>query len=179
MFSRVQELGLVAVEGGLGSGSCLGNSSSLLPAAHCTSAFPSTKAKSKLCRSPRLVQDHLHGTVPMPADLPVHSDFLFSPPHPSPFSTVTAGLHAAHQHRGTPEIQLSELGGQQAALVLRTVVLTAMGWPGTPESPSPRAGFISRWPLHSQKRSETTTEAEPRGNFQSPLPTSCLPGPLH
>lgn len=76
-------------------------------------------------------------------------------------------------------MQLSELGGQQAALVLRTVVLTAMGWPGTSESPSPRAGFISRRPLHSQKRSETTKEAEPRGNFQSPLPTSCLPGPLH
>lgn len=44
-------------------------------------------------------------------------------------------------------------------------------WGGQePESLSPRTGLISRQPLHSQKRSESRTEAALRGNFQPPLP---------
>lgn len=150
------------------------------PIASCTLCFcfPLHKGKqSTLGRSPGLVRDHLHGTVPLPADLLAHTYFLFSPPHPSLLARSRQGWHAAQQHTGTPETQLSELGGQQGALALRAVLPTVTGCAGTPESPSPRTGFISRRPLHSQKRSESTTEAELRGNFQSPLPTSCLPGP--
>lgn len=109
--------------------------------------------------------------------------FPFLSPTSFPFSTVMAGLAHSPQHRGTPEMQLSQLGGKQGALVLRTGVPTAMGWPGTPECPRPRTGLISRQPLHSQKRSESTTEAELRGNFQFPCqpPVSqapCTEGPI-
>ena len=90
-----------------------------------------------------LVQEHLCGTVPMPPDLLARTDFLFSPPHPSLLALLWQGWHAARRHRGTSEVWLSELGGQQGAHILRTVAPMAMGWPGRPESPSPRRGFIS------------------------------------
>lgn len=167
---------MVAVERGLGSGSCLGNSSSLLPAAHCTSAFPSTKANSQswagaqgwskiTCMAQSLCQ-------PICQPRPISSAL----PHILPFQ---------HCH-GRADTQPVNTEGHQRcscqSLVASRELWSSglqMGWPGTPESPSPRTGLISRQPLHSQKRSESTTEAELRGNFQSPLPTSCLPGPLH
>lgn len=46
-FRRAHGPGFVATEGGLGSDSCLGNSSSPLPAVHRASAFPSVKAGSQ------------------------------------------------------------------------------------------------------------------------------------
>lgn len=123
------------VERGLGSGSYPGNSSSLLPAAHCTSAFPSTKASSQswagaqgwskiTCMAQSLCQ----------AICQPHTDFLFSSPHPSLSALSWQGWHTAHQHRGTLEMQLSEPGGKQGALVLRTAVPTGVARHRSPQA---------------------------------------------
>lgn len=161
----------MAVERGLGSGSCLGNSSSLLPAAHCTSAFPSTKAKSQSWAGLCKVQDHLHGTVPMPANLPAQTDFLCSPPHPSLLALSWQGWHAACQHRGTPEMQLSELGGKQGALVLRT----ADGIARHPRVPQPKDRF--NFQTASAQSEEKREHNRGRAEREFPVPPANLLSP--
>lgn len=99
-----------------------------LPTAGCTLhfCFPHHEGRQpKPVWSPALVQDHLHGTVPMPANLLARTDFLFSPQHPSLSALLWKGWQAAHLCRGTPELWPSELGGQQGSVGLRTVVPTA------------------------------------------------------
>lgn len=176
VFPRVQERGLVAVERGLGSGRYPGNSSSLLPAAHCTSAFPSTKANSQswaaaqgwskiTCMAQSLCQLICQS----------HTDFLFSSPHPSLLALSWQGWHTAHKHKGHLRCICQNLVANRE--LWSSGLWSPQPWGGqAPKSPSPRTGLISG-PLHSQKRSESTTEAVLRGNFQSPLPTSCLPRP--
>lgn len=87
------------------------------------------------------VQDHLQGTVSVPANLLAHTNFLFFPPHLSLSALPWQDWHTAHQNSRASEVQPSELGGQQGALVRRAVVPAAIGWSGSPELPSPRGSF--------------------------------------
>ena len=74
-------------------------------------------------------------------------------------------------------MQLSELGGQQGALVLRTVVLTAMGWARHPRVPQPKDRFYFQTaPAQSEEeRDHNRGRAEreftvPPANLLSPRP---------
>lgn len=101
-----------------------------------------------------MVQDHLHGTVPMPAKLLAHTNFLFSPPHPSLPALQWQCWHGAIQCTGTLEVRPSELDGQHAALLLRTMFPTAMGWL---EYPQPKERFyfqpgLTPAPAHSEQK---------------------------
>lgn len=141
-FHRAQGLGLAAAEGRSGLWQLPGEFQ--FPTAGCTPhfCFPFCEGRQpKPGRSLAPVQDHLRGTVPVPASLLAHTDFLFSPPHPSLSALPQRGWRAAHRRRGTPEVWPLELGGQQGAPILRIVAPWATGWLGSPESPSPRERF--------------------------------------
>lgn len=169
----------MAVERGLGSGSCLGDSRALLPAAHCTSAFPSKEANSQswagaqgwskiTCTAESLCQQICWPTP-----------ISFSLPHILPFQHC-------HGRAGTqPSAQRDT----------RDAAVTAWWQAGSsgPQDWGPHSHGMARHPRVPQakdrfnfqtasaqseeKREHNRGRAE--REFPVPRPTSCLPGPLH
>jgi len=91
-FRRAQGLGLASAEGGLGSGSCLGNSSSPLLAAHHTSAFPSVKAGGQSRQEPGAGPRSPARHSPCASRSAGRHQFPLLSPTSFPFGAAAAGL---------------------------------------------------------------------------------------